>query len=222
MSYILYSADWSRLARIQFCQLLPSMKRTYLRSTSALTPGRECIRCTWSVCPYAVVLPMSWTLCIGSMVSGQRRMQGANTIAKALADMRFVSSCKAILKSIISALGDSTGWEINLSVRLAYWPVPTWRDEIWDARECSGGFCLAGRRLNTLLWPSPFYPATLGRQITRQRRRERQTWCPLNPKHRARPLPMARMNSSYSSKVIRGLGRSLSHCLKTLAMTWML
>lgn len=46
---------------------------------------------------YAVVLLMSWTLCKGSMVSGQRRMQGAKTIAKALADIRLVSSCKAIL-----------------------------------------------------------------------------------------------------------------------------
>lgn len=35
-------------------------------------------------------------------------------------------------------------------------------------------------------------------------------------------LPMALRNSSYSSKVMRGLGRSRSHCLRTLAMTWML
>lgn len=41
---------------------------------------------------------MSCTLCSGSMVSGQRRMQGAKTMARALADMRFVSSCSAILK----------------------------------------------------------------------------------------------------------------------------
>lgn len=33
------------------------------------------------------------------MVSGQRRMHGAKTIAKALADIRFVSSCKAMLES---------------------------------------------------------------------------------------------------------------------------
>lgn len=32
------------------------------------------------------------------MVSGQRRMQGANTMAKALADIRLVFSCRAILK----------------------------------------------------------------------------------------------------------------------------
>lgn len=37
-----------------------------------------------------------------------------------------------------------------------------------------------------------------------------------------RSLPMALRNSSYSSKVMRGLGRSRSHCLRTLAMTWML
>lgn len=48
---------------------------------------------------YAVVLLMSWTLCRGSMESGQRRMHGANTIASALADIRFVSSCKAILEA---------------------------------------------------------------------------------------------------------------------------
>ncbi len=48
---------------------------------------------------YAVVLLMSCTLCSGSMVSGQRRIQGAKTIAKALADIRFVSSCRAILKA---------------------------------------------------------------------------------------------------------------------------
>jgi len=53
---------------------------------------------------YAVVLLMSWTLCSGSMVSGQRRIQGAKTIAKALADIRFVSSCKAILKAEIIVL----------------------------------------------------------------------------------------------------------------------
>lgn len=47
---------------------------------------------------YVVVLLMSWTLCSGSVVSGQRRMQGANTMAKALADMRLVSSWRAILK----------------------------------------------------------------------------------------------------------------------------
>lgn len=46
---------------------------------------------------YAVVLLMSWTLCRGSMESGQRRMHGAKTIAKAFADIRFVSSCRAIL-----------------------------------------------------------------------------------------------------------------------------
>lgn len=48
---------------------------------------------------YAVVLLMSCTLCSGSMVSGHRRIHGANTMAKALADMRLVSSCKAILKT---------------------------------------------------------------------------------------------------------------------------
>lgn len=42
---------------------------------------------------------MSCTLCSGSMVSGQRRMQGANTMAKALADIRLVSSCRAILRN---------------------------------------------------------------------------------------------------------------------------
>lgn len=47
--------------------------------------------------PYAVVLLMSWTLCSGSMVSGQRRMQGAKTMARALADILLVSSCSAIL-----------------------------------------------------------------------------------------------------------------------------
>lgn len=46
---------------------------------------------------YAVVLLMSCTLCSGSMVSGQRRMQGAKTMASALADMRLVSSCSTIL-----------------------------------------------------------------------------------------------------------------------------
>ena len=49
--------------------------------------------------PYVVVLLMSCTLCSGSMVSGQRRMQGANTMAKALADIRLVSSCRAILRN---------------------------------------------------------------------------------------------------------------------------
>lgn len=45
-----------------------------------------------------MVLLMSWTLCSGSMVSGQRRMQGANTMARALADILLVSSCSAILR----------------------------------------------------------------------------------------------------------------------------
>lgn len=49
--------------------------------------------------PYVVVLLMSCTLCSGSMVSGQRRMQGANTMAKALADIRLVFSCRAILRN---------------------------------------------------------------------------------------------------------------------------
>lgn len=46
---------------------------------------------------YVVVLLMSWTLCSGSVVSGQRRIQGAKTMAKALADIRLVSSWRAIL-----------------------------------------------------------------------------------------------------------------------------
>ena len=46
---------------------------------------------------HAVVLLMSWTLCRGSVVSGQRKMQGANTMARALADILLVSSCKVIL-----------------------------------------------------------------------------------------------------------------------------
>lgn len=50
------------------------------------------------VASYAVVLPMSRTLCNGSVVSGQRSMQGANTMASAFADMRFVSSWNEILK----------------------------------------------------------------------------------------------------------------------------
>lgn len=54
---------------------------------------------TQHLCSYAVVLLMSWTLCSGSIVSGHRRIQGAKTIAKALADIRLVSSCKAILKA---------------------------------------------------------------------------------------------------------------------------
>lgn len=49
-------------------------------------------------CTHAVVLLMSWTLCSGSVVSGQRRTQGAKTMARALADILFVSSCSAILK----------------------------------------------------------------------------------------------------------------------------
>lgn len=49
---------------------------------------------------YAVVLLMSCTLCRGSMLSGHRRIQGANTIARALALIRFVSSCNEILKNI--------------------------------------------------------------------------------------------------------------------------
>lgn len=48
---------------------------------------------------YAVVLLMSCTLCSGSMVSGHRRIHGAKTMAKALADIRLVSSCKAILQT---------------------------------------------------------------------------------------------------------------------------
>lgn len=47
---------------------------------------------------YAVVLPMSCTLSSGSMVSWQRRMQGAKTMARALADILLVSSCRAILR----------------------------------------------------------------------------------------------------------------------------
>lgn len=47
---------------------------------------------------YAVVLLMSWTLCSGSMVSGQRRMQGAKTMARALTDILLVSSCREILQ----------------------------------------------------------------------------------------------------------------------------
>lgn len=53
----------------------------------------------WGAWPYVVVLLMSCTLCSGSVVSGQRRMQGANTMAKALADIRLVSSCRAILRN---------------------------------------------------------------------------------------------------------------------------
>lgn len=56
------------------------------------TLGEQCLRVS-----YAVVLLMSRTLCRGSMVSGQRSMQGANTMARALADMRFVSSWNKIL-----------------------------------------------------------------------------------------------------------------------------
>lgn len=47
---------------------------------------------------YAVVLPMSCTLSSGSIVSWQRRMQGAKTMARALADILLVSSCRAILR----------------------------------------------------------------------------------------------------------------------------
>lgn len=63
--------------------------------TSYLHLHKNTIQYWWT---YAVVLLISWTLCSGSMVSGQRRMQGANTMASALADILLVSSCKAILK----------------------------------------------------------------------------------------------------------------------------
>lgn len=45
-----------------------------------------------------VVFETSFMLVKGSEVSGQRKRHGANTMAKALGDMRFTSSIKATLK----------------------------------------------------------------------------------------------------------------------------
>lgn len=47
---------------------------------------------------YMVVFETSFMLVRGSEVSGQRRRHGANTMAKALGDMRFTSSIRDTLQ----------------------------------------------------------------------------------------------------------------------------
>lgn len=206
----------------------------------------------YETCSYAVVLLMSWTLCSGSMVSGQRRIQGAKTIANALADIRFVSSCRAILDTwiqhlnilprrnkvvlciysfILYYLADFdylTRWKTRRS-RVFKWVLLSWSITEYTPLIISFLSCKPGE---TFQQGKSLFPAAANTSSAPYSnyilQAQSAMWCILGTwKHNravlfVAHLPMARMNSSYSSNVIRGLGISRSHCLKTLAITWML